>query len=126
MEKFYIGRDASLYMYCLTALSGCEENSLYCLFFFCFIQLLHSGRELARKWKNNVWVIVNGKKVMLCKTVLLKYHNEASKNANGAQRSQNGQASHRDEFVCCARCNKERKFRLQTKQECQIHHDAVM
>ncbi|KAJ6758137.1 PROTEIN ULTRAPETALA 1 [Salix koriyanagi] len=39
----------------------------------------HSGRETARKWKNNVWVIVNGEKVPLAKTVLLKYYNQTSK-----------------------------------------------
>ncbi|KAJ1379553.1 Developmental regulator, ULTRAPETALA [Sesbania bispinosa] len=85
----------------------------------------HSGRETARKWKNNVWVIVNGEKVPLCKTVLLKYYNQVSKAANGSHRSQNGRACHRDEFVRCTRCNKERRFRLRTKEECRTHHDAV-
>lgn len=85
----------------------------------------HSGRETARKWKNNVWVIVNGEKVPLCKTVLLKYYNQVSKTANGSHRSHNGRASHRDEFVRCTRCNKERRFRLRTKEECRIHHDAL-
>ena len=82
----------------------------------------HSGRETARKWKNNVWVIVDGVKVPLCKTVLLKYYNQASKTAN---RSHNGRTYHRDEFVHCTRCNKERRFRLRTKEECRIHHDAL-
>ncbi|XP_027342315.1 protein ULTRAPETALA 1-like isoform X1 [Abrus precatorius] len=82
----------------------------------------HSGRETARKWKNNVWVIVNGEKVPLFKTVLLKYYNQVSKSANG---SQNGRACHRDEFVRCTKCNKERRFRLRTKEECRFHHDAV-
>ena len=85
----------------------------------------HSGRETARKWKNNVWIIDNGKKVPLCKTVLLKYHNEASKSANGSHRSSNGRVCHHDEFVSCTRCNKERRFRLRTKEECRVHHDAL-
>lgn len=85
----------------------------------------HSGRETARKWKNNVWVIVNGEKVPLCKTVLLKYYNQVSKAANGSHRSHNGRACHRDEFVRCTSCNKERRFRLRTKEECRIHHDAL-
>ncbi|KAG6738041.1 hypothetical protein POTOM_059580 [Populus tomentosa] len=85
----------------------------------------HSGRETARKWKNNVWVIVNGEKVPLSKTVLLKYYNQASKNGNGSHRSNNGRVCHRDEFVRCSKCNKERRFRLRTKEECQIHHDAL-
>lgn len=85
----------------------------------------HSGRETARKWKNNVWVIVDGDKVPLYKTVLLKYYNQALKNSNGSSRSQNGRACHRDEFVRCSSCNKERRFRLRTKEECRIHHDAL-
>lgn len=84
----------------------------------------HSGRETARKWKNNVWVIVNGEKVPLCKTVLLKYYNQTSKTGNGSNRSHNGRVCHRDEFIRCTRCNKERRFRLRTKEECRIHHDA--
>ncbi|XP_019055855.1 PREDICTED: protein ULTRAPETALA 1-like isoform X1 [Nelumbo nucifera] len=85
----------------------------------------HSGRETARKWKSNVWVIVNGEKVPLSKTVLLKYYNKASKNANGHHKSHNGRPCHRDEFVRCTKCNKERRFRLRTKEECRIHHDAL-
>ncbi|CAK9158922.1 unnamed protein product [Ilex paraguariensis] len=82
----------------------------------------HSGRETARKWKNNVWVMVNGEKVPIVKTTLLKYYKQASKNAS---RSHNGRVCHRDEFVCCARCNKERRFRLRTKEECRSYHDAL-
>lgn len=80
----------------------------------------HSGRETARKWKNNVWVIVNGEKVPLYKTVLLKYYNQALRTAHGS-----GRACHRDEFIRCTRCNKERRFRLRTKEECRLHHDAL-
>lgn len=82
----------------------------------------HSGRETAKKWKNNIWVIVDGEKVPLYKTVLLKYYNQVSRGANGSNKHQNG---HRDEFVRCTSCNKERRFRLRTKEECRIHHDAV-
>jgi len=85
----------------------------------------HSGRETARKWKNNIWVTVDGEKVPLYKTVLLKYYNQALKTANGSHKSHNGQVCHRDEFICCTRCNKERRFRLRTKEECRCHHDAL-
>lgn len=84
----------------------------------------HSGRETARKWKNNVWVIANGEKVPLAKTVLLRYYNKTLKTANGSQRSHT-KVFHRDEFICCSRCNKERRFRLRTKEECRAHHDAL-
>ncbi|KAI9075326.1 hypothetical protein K1719_042731 [Acacia pycnantha] len=99
---------------------GCQEDKLSPAAFE-----KHSGRETARKWKNNVWVIVNGEKVPLCKTVLLKYYNQVSKSANRSHRSHNGRAYHRDEFIRCTRCNKERRFRLRTREECRIHHDAL-
>lgn len=99
---------------------GCDEDKLTPAAFE-----KHSGRETARKWKNNIWVIINGDKVPLGKTVLLKYYNQVAKAANGSQRSQNGRVGHRDEFVCCTKCNKERRFRLRSKEECRIHHDAV-
>ncbi|KAK4286189.1 hypothetical protein QN277_002781 [Acacia crassicarpa] len=99
---------------------GCQEDKLSPAAFE-----KHSGRETARKWKNNVWVIVNGEKVPLCKTVLLKYYNQVSKNANRSHRSHNGRTYHRDEFIRCTRCNKERRFRLRTREECRIHHDAL-
>ncbi|MCI22160.1 protein ULTRAPETALA 1-like, partial [Trifolium medium] len=78
-----------------------------------------------RKWKNNIWVIINGEKVPLGKTVLLKYYNQVLKGANSSQRSLSGRVGHRDEFVRCTKCNKERRFRLRSKEECRIHHDAV-
>ncbi|KAL4359784.1 hypothetical protein AHAS_Ahas08G0112000 [Arachis hypogaea] len=80
----------------------------------------HSGRETARKWKNNIWVIVNGEKVPLFKTVLLKYYNKVSKAA-----SNNVRGCHRDEFIRCTECNKQRRFRQRTKEECRLHHDAL-
>ncbi|MED6154940.1 Protein ULTRAPETALA 1 [Stylosanthes scabra] len=80
----------------------------------------HSGRETARKWKNNIWVIVNGEKVPLFKTVLLKYYNKVSKAASNTVRG-----CHRDEFIRCTKCNKQRRFRLRTKEECRLHHDAL-
>ncbi|CAN1123827.1 Protein ULTRAPETALA 1 [Linum perenne] len=99
---------------------GCDEGKMTPAAFE-----KHSGRETARKWKNNVWVIVNGVKVPLSKTVLLKYYNQSLKGANGSHRSQIGRVFHRDEFVRCSKCNKERRFRLRTKEECRIHHDSV-
>ncbi|KAK4792518.1 hypothetical protein SAY86_022953 [Trapa natans] len=95
---------------------GCNEDKLTPAAFE-----KHSGRETARRWKNNVWVIVDGKKVPLAKTVLLKYY---GKTLNGSQRS-HMKVFHRDEFIRCSRCNKERRFRLRTKEECRLYHDAL-
>ncbi|KAI8558618.1 hypothetical protein RHMOL_Rhmol04G0110000 [Rhododendron molle] len=99
---------------------GCQEDKLTPAAFE-----KHSGRETARKWKNNLWVIVNGEKVPLYKTPLLKYYSQALKGANRSHRSQNGRVCHRDEFVHCTMCNKERRFRLRNKDECRMYHDAL-
>lgn len=69
--------------------------------------------------------MVSGEKVPLAKTVLLKYFNQASKNANGSHKS-SGKVCHRDEFIHCNKCNKERRFRLRSKEECREHHDATL
>ncbi|XP_072970064.1 protein ULTRAPETALA 2-like [Typha angustifolia] len=78
----------------------------------------HSRRETARRWKYNIWVMVNGKKVPLLKTALLKYYDRATKTGSAAQRL------HRDEFVRCTMCNRQRRFRLRSEDECRAYHDA--
>ncbi|XP_077254070.1 protein ULTRAPETALA 1-like [Tasmannia lanceolata] len=99
---------------------GCSEDKLSPAVF-----QKHSRRETAKKWESNVWVIIKGKKVPLSKTVLLKYYNQASKNANGSHRTNKGRPCHRHEFIRCTSCNKERRFRLRTKEECRNYHDAL-
>ncbi|KAK1325398.1 Protein ULTRAPETALA 1 [Acorus calamus] len=100
---------------------GCQEDKLTPAAFE-----KHSERETARKWKSNVWVIAKGEKVPLLKTALLKYYNQALKTANGSQKSHNGKTCHRDEFLRCTRCNKVRRFRLRSKEECRIYHDSSL
>ncbi|KAK1388921.1 Developmental regulator, ULTRAPETALA [Heracleum sosnowskyi] len=97
---------------------GCQEDKLTPAAFE-----KHSGRETARKWKNNIWIIANGEKVPVGKTVLLKYYNKTTKYGNG--RSQNVRVGHRDEFVRCTVCGKMRRFRLRNKEECQVYHNAL-
>ncbi|XP_047335282.1 protein ULTRAPETALA 1-like [Impatiens glandulifera] len=99
---------------------GCQEDKLTPAAFE-----KHSGRETAKKWKNNIWVIIDGEKVPLFKTALLKYYNQSSKSINGANRPNNVRAvCHRDEFVRCSRCNKDRRLRLRNLEECRVYHDA--
>jgi len=80
--------------------------------------------EVQRRWKHFIWVIMKGKKVPLLKTALLKYYIRAEK-ASGLYKGHSARAFHRDEFICCTECKKERRFRLQTKEECRIYHDAI-
>lgn len=84
----------------------------------------HSGRETARKWKNNIWVIVDGQKVPLFKTALLKYYNLSLTKASN--KAQAGRVCHRDEFLKCTKCNKLRRFHLRTQEECRAYHDAYI
>ncbi|XP_068644463.1 protein ULTRAPETALA 1-like [Aristolochia californica] len=100
---------------------GCKEDKLSPAAFE-----KHSEREGARKWKNNVWIILKGEKVSLSKTVLLKYYNQALKNNNGSHKSHCARPSHHDEFIRCTICNKERRFRLRSKEECRVYHDALL
>lgn len=72
-----------------------------------------------------MWVMIDGEKVPLVKTEFLKYYNLSNKSANGSNRSRNGRPLHRDEFIRCTSCGKERRFRLRTKEECRIYHDAL-
>lgn len=85
----------------------------------------HSQREGIKKWKSNIWVSLEGLKVPLWRTCLLKYYKHSQNEANwtsGALRRRN---FHRDEFIRCSHCNKERRFRLRTRDQCRIYHNAI-
>ncbi|GAA0142689.1 hypothetical protein Leryth_005962 [Lithospermum erythrorhizon] len=99
---------------------GCQEGKLTPAAFE-----KHSGRESARKWKYNIWVIINGDKVPILKTALLKYYNQSPKQANGSAKSQHSKVFHRDEFLQCTQCNKYRRFRLRSKEDCHTYHEAL-
>ncbi|KAG7957365.1 hypothetical protein I3843_11G170400 [Carya illinoinensis] len=67
--------------------------------------LKHCGKEGTRNWKRNSRVIVNDEKVALQKWVD-RPHSTDSKS------SERERKFHRDEFIKCSTCNKERRFRL--------------
>ncbi|XP_020590786.1 protein ULTRAPETALA 2-like [Phalaenopsis equestris] len=98
---------------------GCREDKLIPSAFE-----RHARRESQRRWKYYVWVIVKGKKIPLLKTALLKYHEKV--HGGSSHRGNKGRIVHRDEFIRCSRCDKERRFRLQTKEDCRAYHDAVL
>ncbi|KAI3427535.1 uncharacterized protein J3R85_009362 [Psidium guajava] len=77
--------------------------------------------EKSGNWKSHIWVTIGEKKVRLEETPLMNYYQLASNEANHPTRLK----FHRDEFVRCSRCEKERRFRLRSKKECRAHHDAV-
>ncbi|KAJ4726244.1 Protein ULTRAPETALA 1-like protein [Melia azedarach] len=83
----------------------------------------HSGKEGNRRWTHHIWVLMNEEKVPLYKTALLNYYKHATNEASNSSRGK--RTFHRDEFIRCARCKKQRRFRLRTKEECRIYHDAL-
>ncbi|XP_024032981.1 protein ULTRAPETALA 1-like [Morus notabilis] len=85
----------------------------------------HSLRGGQKKWKRNIWVVVDNVKTQLLKTGLLKYYKHGSNMQNGVCSSRRKLTFHRDEFIRCSRCKKERRFRLRSKEECRIYHDAL-
>lgn len=97
------------------------------LFFFWWLDNLspfafekHAGKENNR-WKHNIWVFIDGYKVPLIKTTLLKFYNMSPKNAKRPHKL----VLHRDEFIKCTKCSKRRRFYRRSKNECRSYHDAL-
>ncbi|KAK4714781.1 hypothetical protein R3W88_020688 [Solanum pinnatisectum] len=53
------------------------------------------------------------------RTRFLKYHIDTF------HRPIRGGIIHRDEFICCTKCNKQHRFFRRTKEECKYYHDAI-
>ncbi|KAH6762501.1 hypothetical protein C2S52_019934 [Perilla frutescens var. hirtella] len=81
----------------------------------------HAGKINAHaNWKSQIWVFSNeGHKIAVWRSCFLKYHKH-----NFQRRLR--QVTHRDEFVRCCCCGKDRRFSLRTKQDCKIYHDALI
>ncbi|XP_010064912.1 protein ULTRAPETALA 2 [Eucalyptus grandis] len=94
--------------------SGCQKENLTPTEFE-----RHSDKS--GNWKRHIWVTIGENKVPLEETPLMNYYDLASNEANHPTRLR----FHRDEFVRCSRCKKERRFHLRSKEECRAHHDAV-
>ncbi|GLJ08671.1 hypothetical protein SUGI_0093310 [Cryptomeria japonica] len=77
-----------------------------------------------RKWKDSIWVTMSDKsgytkKVPICNTVLLRYYKP--KGSNGIHRFN----FHRDEFVRCTGCGKERRFKIRNGDEYGVYCYAM-
>ncbi|KAL0290933.1 UNVERIFIED_CONTAM: protein ULTRAPETALA 1 [Sesamum calycinum] len=81
----------------------------------------HAGKTNAHNnWMSQIWVFTrDGYKVSLRRTCLLKHHRHTF------QRPLR-QVTHRDEFVRCSRCDKQRRFSLRTREACRIYHHALV
>jgi hypothetical protein len=63
--------------------------------------------------------MINDKKVPLSKTVLITYY-KLSTNTFKYRKT-----FHRDEFITCSECKKERRFLLRSYDGCRMYHDAL-
>ncbi|XP_065862142.1 protein ULTRAPETALA 2-like [Euphorbia lathyris] len=82
----------------------------------------HSDKEGRRRWQSNIWVLMKNKKVPLWRTPLFKYYNHLANGASGTVKKK----FHRDEFITCFRCNKQRRFRPRSNDQCRSYHDALL
>ncbi|XP_021894676.1 protein ULTRAPETALA 1-like [Carica papaya] len=89
----------------------------------------HGNKGAGRKWKKSIWVKINEKKVALWRSGLLKYHKygrkKVEKRSNMVKHDENNHQFHRDEFITCTRCKKERRFRLRNIRDFKAYHDAL-
>ncbi|CAN1775392.1 Protein ULTRAPETALA 2 [Linum perenne] len=82
----------------------------------------HGRGEGNSKWKSHLWVMKNGKKLAIWRTELYKYYRHSANGGSGCMRRQ----FHRDEFMSCTLCGKQRRFRQRNKQQCRNYHDALL
>lgn len=85
----------------------------------------HAGLKALSNWKTHVWVFVNGDKVPLRKTKLLKYYKGSASDPSEGVRPRRSRTVHRDELIRCVACGKDRRFLRRNKAECMIYHQAT-
>ncbi|XP_028236894.1 protein ULTRAPETALA 2-like [Glycine soja] len=85
----------------------------------------HALREGSGRWKRNIWIHCEDEdKVPLWKTPLIKYYTHQANVANRKDSAMRKQNFHRDEFLRCTRCGKERRFHLKSRPDIKNYHDA--
>ncbi|KAJ1408502.1 Developmental regulator, ULTRAPETALA [Sesbania bispinosa] len=86
----------------------------------------HAGKEGSGRWKSNIWVHEEGEdRVPLWKTPLMQYYTYQANVPNWIDQANRKRNHHRDEFIRCSNCNKERRFRLRTREEIKVYHVAA-
>ncbi|XP_057529750.1 protein ULTRAPETALA 2-like [Amaranthus tricolor] len=85
----------------------------------------HAGiRASQSKWNTHIWVFVNGQKVPLKETKLLKYYLGSATDPTSCIRPRRRLKFHRDEFIKCTACAKMRRFKMSDTTECRAYHEA--
>lgn len=81
----------------------------------------HIGKNsTVDSWKNHLWVMdKDGNRIKLADTDILRFHVQTFDRPLRP-------FVHRDEFICCTRCNKQRRFLLRTREQCRVYHRASL
>ncbi|KAI4334688.1 hypothetical protein L6164_013403 [Bauhinia variegata] len=110
-----------------------DANGRFSINCQCFIEKLtpdeferHADKEGNRRWKYNIWIQSEGKKISILRSPLCKHYKPAANAENSTGIGCRRRQFHRDEFVRCSSCNKERRFHLRNKDECRLYHDALL
>ncbi|KAF1884781.1 hypothetical protein Lal_00028668 [Lupinus albus] len=86
----------------------------------------HAGIQGNGKWKSNIWVHTEEEdRVPLWRTPLFKYYTHLANVPNWIDAANRKRTCHRDEFILCSSCKKERRFRLRTRQQIGEYHAAL-
>ncbi|KAG5032877.1 hypothetical protein JHK82_016444 [Glycine max] len=86
----------------------------------------HALKEGSGRWKRNIWVHCEDEdKVPLWKTPLIKYYTHQANVPNRKDSAMRKQNFHRDEFLRCTRCRKERRFHLKSRPDIKNYHDSL-
>ncbi|KAK9674437.1 hypothetical protein RND81_12G232400 [Saponaria officinalis] len=117
--KLKVYRDGKLEVSCL-CYPGCEKENVRPIEFE-----RHAGIIGPSRWKSHIWVPVNGSKRPLYKTILLKYY-IGSPNDPSSKRKRGGMRVHKDEFLTCSACGKNRRFECRDQQQCWLYHQAYL
>ncbi|XAR56583.1 hypothetical protein NMG60_11037124 [Bertholletia excelsa] len=117
--KLKIFADGKLEISC-ECVPNCPEDKLSPTSF-----LKHNEKRQVKSWKNRICVIKgNDKRIPLRDTALLKYYYK-QKPEEVERVLKRRQTIHHDEFLCCSKCGKYRRFELRSMQECRAYHDAL-
>ena len=86
----------------------------------------HALKEGTGRWKSNIWVHCEDEdRVPLWKTPLTKYYTHQANVANWKDSAMRKRNFHRDEFLHCTSCRKERRFRLKSRPDIKNYHEAL-
>lgn len=75
-------------------------------------------------WPSNIWVQIDGEKVPLEMTQIMKYYDHKANVHKMMKYANRNKKFHKDEFIRCSKCNKERRFRRRNMKAIKDYHDA--